>query len=133
MLRDSWKFAYTTNELAEAAKQKLDYHTERLNFWEDRKTEVMKTIKEEGIDVRESQLSQTNVRRKSWDYRDDTQVTVRYDLNKDLQECSEKLSYHQDCIDDYDSWRQVLAAQGDTTVEVDHQDWLFFFGVKSSS
>ena len=48
MLREEWKFEYRSDELAEAAQQKLRFHEERLAFWRQKKQEVMTTIRAEG-------------------------------------------------------------------------------------
>ena len=50
------------------------------------------------------------------------------DLQKDLTECLEKLSHHTQQVQQYDGWQQVLAANADSRVKLDIDDWLFFFG-----
>ena len=38
------------------------------------------------------------------------------------------LAYHIGRRDTYDGWQQVLGANADDTIELDIDDWLFFFG-----
>ena len=62
------------------------------------------------------------------DWEQGAQVTVRNDLKKDLDECLEKLAYHTGLMADYDGWQQVLSANPEARLSLDHEDWLFFFG-----
>ncbi|MBK8751637.1 MAG: hypothetical protein IPL99_08285 [Candidatus Competibacteraceae bacterium] len=65
---------------------------------------------------------------KSRDWERGAQVTVRNDLKKDLDECLKKLAYHTGLIEDYSGWYQVLNANPEARLSLDHEDWLFFFG-----
>ncbi len=62
------------------------------------------------------------------DWEQGAQVTVWNDLKKDLDECLEKLAYHTGLMADYDGWQQVLSANPEARLSLDHEDWLFFFG-----
>ena len=127
MLRTEWKFNYRADQLAEAAQQKLRFHEERLTFWRQKKQDVMTTIRAEGLEVDEK-IATSFSNPKSRDWQRGAQVMVRNDLQKDLEECLEKLEWHTARRDEYDGWYQVLCAQADKQLELDIQDWLFFFG-----
>ncbi len=131
MLREDWEFSYPAEVLAEAATKKHQKHEDSFKRWEDRKKEILKDIKEDGIDVRESEALRSHSTRKSWDYDEDSsRIVVRNDLDISLKECTKRLSYHIGKIKAYDSWRQVLSSQKEVWVAVDHEDWMFFFGTE---
>ncbi|MDT3668951.1 MAG: hypothetical protein ROZ37_01295 [Aromatoleum sp.] len=127
MLRENWKFDYTTDQLAEAALVKLHFHGERLAFWQGKRKAVMDTIRAEGLEVDEK-ISTGYANPKARDWHRSAQVMVRNDLQKDLEECLEKLEWHTARRDEYDGWQQFLRAQAGQMQQLDINDWLFFFG-----
>ena len=127
MIRNDWKFEYTASKLAEAAQAKVDWHTERLVWWRNKKNEVFAIIRKEGIEVDEK-ISPAFQSPKSRDYDRGAQVMVRNDLQKDLDECMEKLSAHTQRLNEYSGWQQVLAANPESRQSLDINDCLFFFG-----
>ena len=127
MIRKEWKFEYTAIKLAEAAQAKVNWHTERLEWWRNKKNEVFATIRKEGIEVDEK-ISLAFQNPKSRDYDRGAQVMVRNDLQKDLDECMDKLSAHSQRLNEYAGWQQVLAANPESRQALDIDDWLFFFG-----
>ena|ERR1035437_8676428 len=127
MLRDSWKFTYTAARLAEAAQVKLKFHDERVAWWKKRKDDLVAQIRTDGIEVSEgAALGYSNP--KSRDFERGAKVMVRNDLKDQLDECMEKLAYHVGKRRDYDGWVQVLTANPGDRLDVDMQDWLFYFG-----
>ena len=127
MQRKEWTFDYTASKLAEAAAEKQRHHEERLAWWKEKKAQVMKQIQEEGLEIEEKiALEYVSPKRRDWEQ--GAQVMVRNDLKKDLDECLEKLAYHTGLLTDYDGWRQVLSANPEARLSLDHDDWLFFFG-----
>lgn len=127
MIRKEWKFEYTASKLAEAAQSKVNWHTERLEWWRTKKNEVFATIRKEGIEVDEK-ISMAFQNPKSRDYDRGAQVMVRNDLQKDLDECMDKLQAHAMRLNEYSGWQQVLAANPESRQSLDIDDWLFFFG-----
>jgi len=127
MLRNEWKFEYAASKLAEASQNKIDWHTERLNWWKTKKDEVFTTIRSEGLEVDEKISARFN-NPKSRDWEGGAQVMIRNDLQKDLDECLEKLQSHTKCLNDYKGWHQVLIANPENRLSLDIADWLFFFG-----
>ena len=128
MLREAWKFPTPAARLAEAAQARLAYHDERVTWWTGKRAEVMARIRAEGLELDERLvLSQPNPKARDWD-RGATRVMVRNDLQEDLDECSAKLRFHTGKRAEYDGWVQVLQANPGTPLELDIEDWLFFFG-----
>lgn len=127
MLRDEWKFEYTANKMADATEKKLSFHQERFDWWKDKKEHVITQIRTEGLEIDEK-IALEYLSPKSRDWERGTQVTVRDDLRKDLDECLKKLAYHTERINDYNGWHQILNANPEAKLSLDHDDWLFFFG-----
>lgn len=44
MQRTDWQFDYTAAKLGEAAQAKIDWHTERLEWWKTKKDQIFATI-----------------------------------------------------------------------------------------
>ena len=127
MKRNDWGFQYTAVALAKAADAKRSYHQERFDWWKEKKEETINKIRSEGIEVDEKiVLEHRSLKSRDWDR--GAQVMVRDDLSKHLSECLEKLSFHTTLVNDYDGWFQVLSANPNTTLMLDHTDWMFFFG-----
>ena len=127
MLRDEWKFDYPASKITEAAVIKLQFHRERFDWWKNKKEQVIAQIRAEGLEIDEN-IALEYVSPKSRDWERGAQVTVRDDLRKDLDECLKKLAYHTGLINDYDGWHQILVANPEAMLGLDHSDWLFFFG-----
>lgn len=127
MLRDQWKFRYTAEQLAEAVQQKIQYHDERHTFWNGRREDIVTQIKADGIEVNEKSVLQYGSP-KMRDYQQGGDIMIRNDLRKSLTEAYEKLAYHTGRKDTYDGWRQILTANSGLPLDLDINDWLFFFG-----
>ena len=127
MQRKEWKFDYTASKLAEAAKTKHLHHQERFEWWKEKRDQVMAEIRKDGLEIDEKiALEYVSPKRRDWEQ--GAQVTVRNDLKRDLNECLEKLAYHTGLMNDYHGWHQVLSANSEARLSLDHDDWLFFFG-----
>jgi hypothetical protein len=125
-MRKDWRFPYTTTRVLEGAKTKALFHAERLAFWQRKQTETMERIKSDGLQVQTS-LAGSNYSNVNRGF--GAQVVVDATLQRDLDECETKIHEHKAKADTYRGWVEVLAAQrGDVTVELDHEDYLFFFG-----
>lgn len=130
MNRASWKFTYTADKLLEAATAKKDFHAGRLDWWTSKRKETEDKIRSEGIEIDESVAAFSNGLGTAG-YSNSGRgpsVSIRNDLVKDLGECVAKTSEHEAKIRDYGAWIQVLASQGQTSLELHQDDWLFFFG-----
>lgn len=51
--RDGWTFAYTGAELSKALVPRLNYHTERADYWEDEMKSTEDKIRTSGISIEE--------------------------------------------------------------------------------
>ena len=131
MTRDKWVFKYVASQLTPAAQSKIDWHTERLAWWTSKKEQVLTTIRNEGLDVDEGIASQfSHPKSRDWDR--GAQVVVRRDLQKHLEECLEKLQFHTRQLSEYSGWHQILIVHLEKAIELDIEDWLFFFGKEST-
>ncbi len=127
MQRNEWKFQYVAQRLAEAVRIKIDYHADHLSFWMKKREELMATIRSEGIEISEKiAIGYVHPKARDWDR--GGEIMIRNDLKKGLTETFEKLAYHTGKRDTYDGWAQVLSANPESTLHLDIDDWLFFFG-----
>jgi hypothetical protein len=126
MRRKSWTFGYKGEDLSVAARRKEGFHRERLEAWKKVKDKTMESIREDGLCIGEGPAAGfRRTKRRDWD---DAQVTVREDLSRRLDQCLEKLGHHTGMADSYAGWLQVLEAVPEARLELDHDDWLYFFG-----
>lgn len=126
--RSQWKFTYPADKLLAAATAKMSWHEERLKWWATKRDETKDKIRSEGIEIDESVAFGTDNYLSNKSTHRGPQVTIKNDLLTDLNECSQKVSEHQEKIKGYDAWMQVLASQGQATLELHQDDWLYFFG-----
>jgi hypothetical protein len=128
MNRSNWKFSYTADILCTAATAKREFHSERHKWWSDKRDETKERIKSEGIEIDESVAANQLAGSYSNSAFRGPSVSIRNDLVTDLNECVAKVAEHHAKIKDYDAWIQVLESQGKATLDLQHDDWLFFFG-----
>lgn len=124
MKRDEWVFTYTASKLAEAAASKREAHQKKFMWWEDKKKEVMKQVAESGIEVQDSVASSYSNVKGGFG----PQIKIDAGLQRDLTECQEKIVEHHDKVRQYSGWVQVLNANPEARLELEHDDYLFFFG-----
>jgi hypothetical protein len=125
--RAEWTFEYTGKKLALAARAKLDHHQSRMDAWKLKKQEVINKIRGEGLEIDERiALGLPHPKPRDWER--GAQVMIRNDLREDLDEILRKLAFHANGINDYEGWVQVLEANPDAVLHLDHEDYLFFFG-----
>ena len=124
MKRDEWLFDHTGAKLAEAAKQKKSAHQARKAWWEEKKAEVMAKARESGIEVRDSVAASYSNSKGNYG----PQIEVDSGMQRDLTECQQKILEHDRLVRDYEGWIQVLTANPEARLQLDHEDYLFFFG-----
>lgn len=124
MNRDEWKFEYTASHLADAANKKKSTHTEKQRWWEDKKAEVMAKVRESGIEIRDSVAASYSSTKGGYG----PQIEVDEGMQRDLTECQQKIREHEKLVRDYDAWTQVLTANPEARLQLDHEDYVFFFG-----
>lgn len=124
--RDDWEFEYMASTLASAAEAQRDYRKTRVETWEQKKAEVMETIKTSGLTVHESVAA--GMANYTTSHQEGAQVMVDSRLQKDLNECVSKIRTHRAAVQEYDAWAQVLNANPESRLKLKHDDWQFFFG-----
>lgn len=125
MNRSEWRFEYTASKLADAAKAKKTAHEGRKKWWEDKKAEVMTRVRESGIEVRDSVAAVYSNTKGGFG----PQIEVDAGMQRDLTECQGKILEHDRLVRDYEGWVQVLSANQEARLSLDHEDYLFFFGI----
>lgn len=128
MNRADWEFEYTASTLAGAAQAQRDHRLERVKVWEGKKAEVMAKIKDTGLTVHEGVAAGMTSYTASNSGFPGAMVMVDSTLQKDLNECVQKIQTHRAAATDYDGWLQVLDANREARLKLKHSDWMFFFG-----
>lgn len=124
MKRDEWVFTYTASKLAEAAANKQEKHSKKLLWWEGKKKETMAKVTEAGIEVQDSVAASYSNTKGGFG----PQIRIDAGLQRDLSECQDKIMEHHGKVNQYNGWVQVLNANPEARLELDHDDYLFFFG-----
>lgn len=127
MKRDKWSFEYKPEQILEAVAEKINFHNQQLEFWQNKREEIISTIRAEGIEINEK-ISIRQGFSKARDFENGGEVMIRNDLRKGLSEVYEKLKYHTKRRDIYDGWSQLLKAKPGIPLSLDITDWTFFFG-----
>jgi hypothetical protein len=131
MIRDEWKFKHRAEELAEAARSKYEHHAARLAWWKGKKEEVIAEIRSNGLEVSDTVASEYQLSSMNFTGAlrgNGAKVIVKDEYQKKLTECEMKMSEHSQKSSAYDGWYQVLSANASSELEIDHDDFLFFFG-----
>lgn len=125
MKRSSWLFEYPATRLIVAATNKKASHEKRKEWWEKKKIEVMTKVRESGIEIHDSVAASYSNTKGGYGPR----IEIDAGLQRDLNECQTKILEHHDLIKEYDGWLLILNAHPEAQLELDHDDFLFFFGV----
>ena len=126
--RNEWEFEYTASKLAEGAAQQKTHRLSRVEWWKQKKAEVMAEVRESGLEISESIASQSNYANSALAGGRGPQINVRADLQQKLGECQQKIASHTQAAAEYDGWVQVLAANPESRLKLQQADWLYFFG-----
>jgi hypothetical protein len=124
MKRKDWTFTYTASKLAEAATAKTEKHKGKLTWWEEKKAETLKKVAESGIEVKDSVASSYSNTKGGFG----PEIVIDRTLQRDLTECQEKIMEHHNLVEQYDGWVQVLSANPEARLELNQDDYLFFYG-----
>ncbi len=124
MKRREWLFKYTAGKLATAATAKKDHHEERLKWWEKQKEAVMIKIRESGIDVHMPVADLYSNKTRGYG----PEIVIDATMQRDLSEVQGKLIEHEAKVREYSGWVQVLDANPESQLELDNDDYLFFYG-----
>ena|SRR6266853_105225 len=124
MKRNEWSFDYTAAKLSEAAATKRTHHAERLAWWEEQKLTVTRKVSESGIEVHEPVAAGYSNTVRGYE----PQIRIDAGLQRDLSECQQKILEHSSRVREYSGWVQVLSANPESRLSLEHDDYLFFFG-----
>jgi len=130
MKRDDWVVPYTGNALLAAATGKLEFHEGRRKWWGEKKEELIGKIRAEGINVTESVVDELG---KLGYHTSNAAIggpTIQIDagLAAQVREAAQKVHEHDGKIAQYKAWMQMLEAHQNANFDLDHDDWMFFFG-----
>jgi len=133
MLRPKWEFEYTAKHLALAAIAQRDFRAGRMRAWTEKREDVMKKIRETGLTIHEdvaAGMASNNVNAMKYSTAGygGPQVLVDATMQQDLNDCTAKIHEHTELNKQYGAWVQVLEANPEARLKLDHDDWMFFFG-----
>jgi hypothetical protein len=129
MLRVKWEFEYTASKLASAAKEQHDFRVGRIKVWEEKKQQVMQQIRDTGLSIDESLALQLSNKMSSYtSHNSGVSVKIDQTLLDNLDETVQKINEHTTLKTQYNAWTQVLFANPESRLKLDHEDWMFFFG-----
>jgi hypothetical protein len=127
VIRDEWAFEYEGKALTDAAQAKIDHHKGRFEWWRQEKEKIIAKIKAEGLEITEkTALQLAAAKSREWEH--GAQVLIRNDLRTRLDEAQTKLGFHLAQLNIFQGWHQILSANPEANLRLDHEDWLFFFG-----
>lgn len=120
-MRQDWKFTYKAQDVAEAAAAKRDHHVARESWWSDQQNQVLRDVRDKGIEIDESiaRLYANSAAMHG------ARITVKDEYQ--LNECHTKIKTHNAKSREYEGWVQFLSGRTHV-VELDCDDYLFFFG-----
>ncbi|MGQ0621390.1 MAG: hypothetical protein ACT4QA_15955 [Panacagrimonas sp.] len=124
MKRKEWLFAYDAAKLADAASTRKAEHLKLREWWEVRKTETLDKVRDHGVEVQESVGAVVSSTKGAYSAR----IQIDPALRRDLDECHSKIQGHAEKLAQFAGWEQVLRAHPDAELQLDHEDYLFFFG-----
>lgn len=124
--RDEWEFEYMASKLVQGAEKQRDFRLGRVAWWKEAKDKVMAEVRECGLEVSESVAA--NISNYSSTQMAGPKVMVRADLQQKLSECHTKIQSHQQAVDEYEGWIQVLSDNPEARLKLTQTDWLYFFG-----
>jgi len=127
MMRNEWEFQFSTDKLVEAARAKRDHHKARFDFWKAAMGKVMDEVKESGLEVAVSEAGMSYTQKMSASAGFGPQVMVRNDLQRRLTECHQKIMEHTGKVREYDGWVFIFEHSPNKTLELNADDYLFFF------
>lgn len=130
MRRHEWEFKYTGAALAAAARAQADYRAGRLTFWKGEKEKIMQLVKEKGLSVHEDMIDRIGVSNAKYGsaVQRGAQIMVDRTMQEDLNRAMERIQHHEQLEKEYRAWEQVMAAHPEQQVDLNHDDWIYFFG-----
>jgi len=112
-VRSHWRFQYPVKLIAKAAQERVAYHSDRVQWWENQRDEAEKAIKNTGIQVRQHQFTGGK----------DVEIVIDPTLAKRLAECNDKVEGHRTSRESFECWERILTRSGNLeTLDLDVDD-----------
>lgn len=129
-MREGWTFEMPVGEVLEGAQKQLAYRQTRVEFWKDRRDEIVQKIREEGITINESEVEKlAGGTSYSNGIGNGVRVVIDNEMQVRLQEAQMKLQENREHVRQYQTWVDLLTPQSaKLSVKLDRADWLYFFG-----
>lgn len=125
-LRNKWKFRYAAHILANAASEKASIREGRVSIWMKKQKEIIAEVKEKGLEINESVSAQfSNYSTKAGR---GARLEVSDKYQEQLDECFSRIKSNSEAALAYRAWQYVLDANKNELLELNYEDWLFFFG-----
>jgi len=131
-LRGTWSFRLPLTEVLTAAERQKKAREDRIAWWTNMGESVMQEIKDSGIEIKES----ISFAKMSYNARGhNPQVQIRTDLQDKIIECHDRIKFHKEDLDRYNSWIAFLKVghflndkAGNTPfMDLTYDDYNFFF------
>lgn len=124
MKRNEWQFNFAVSELIEPTQKKIDAHTAKLKWWENKKAEVMQKVRESGIEIHDSVAASYSNTKGGFG----PEIKIDVTMQRDLSECQQKIMEHSLLLKTYQGWLELFKHNPNNRLELHADDWLFFFG-----
>ncbi len=121
--RHEWTFAYSIEELRQAAQAQLGRNQDRVSYWVQKKEEAEINLRENGVEFRDDQVtggSQLN-------------IMVDPDLRQRYDDARSKLRTYVNLVEEFERWLRVfhgldldVSSEVDETRELDVRDIEYF-------
>ena len=121
-MRNEWVCELSVAEILEAAKEKLKWHKDRLDFWTETREKTEAQIKNSGLTIEKSVAAgySTTGRPPS--------VSIDSAMLADLNECNTKIAEHKNKEFGYASWVQFLSScRPKDRYMLNPEDWRYFY------
>lgn len=130
-IRKTWDFKYPAVDLFEAAYKKKQISEEKLKFWEKKKAEIEKEIRESGITITPAslaeQLGKNSLSNSYGGSRPANTVSIDETMEKNWNEAQERITRYKTALIEYSNWVAILEDETGTH-SLRYDDWLYFFG-----
>lgn len=129
-LREGWTFSLAAGQVADAVKRKLEWHTARREFWQQRRDELKAkaadAIKVDDPEELEKLLSESLSNSYS-SSRPDFGVRLDDEWTKQFTHADKWMKNHQNSIREFASWERMMRfVPVDTLLELERADLVYF-------
>jgi hypothetical protein len=141
MIRQEWTFKYKIAEIAEAARKKEEYHSQRELFWLERYNNAFAKMEKDGIKLQKvpriernrglslENIGYSNAGGNRYNTGVDLHAVLDQSLQHLLQAYQTKYSMHKTYTDQYRQYRMTLESRPGTDVKKLDIDDVSWFGL----